>query len=177
MLRDPTDGSTPGLPVHHQLPEFTQTHVHGVGDAIQPSHPLSSPSPPTFNLSQHQGLFKSQFFTSGGQCWNFSFSIMWCPHGVFPRDSICAWKVDPGSPHCDPASLRGAQRPVTVWMDGAPGPGAPRCDLSLRTTERSPLHLAQRHSQWRARDISCPSPPYTDARSVEGTWSKLSLST
>ena len=55
-LCDPMDGSTPGLPVHHQLPEFTQTHVHWVGDAIQPSHPLSSPSP-TFNLSQHQGLF------------------------------------------------------------------------------------------------------------------------
>ena len=47
------------LPVHHQLPEFTQTHVHWVSDAIQPSHPLLSPSPPTFNLSQHQGLFKS----------------------------------------------------------------------------------------------------------------------
>ena len=50
--------STPGLPVHHQLPEFTQTHVHWVSDAIQPSHPLSFPSPPTFNLSQHQGLFQ-----------------------------------------------------------------------------------------------------------------------
>ena len=50
--------STPGLPVHHQLLEFTQTHVHCVGDAIQPSHPLSSPSPPALNLSQHQGLFK-----------------------------------------------------------------------------------------------------------------------
>ena len=50
--------STPGLPVHHQLLELTQTHVHWVGDAIQPSHPLSSPSPPAFNLSQHQGLFK-----------------------------------------------------------------------------------------------------------------------
>ena len=50
--------STPGLPVHHQLPEFTQTHVHRVSDAIQPSHPLSSPSPPAFNLSQHQGLFQ-----------------------------------------------------------------------------------------------------------------------
>ena len=57
-LCDPMDCSTPGLPVHHQLPEFPQTHVHWVGDAIQPSHPLSSPSPPTFNLSQHQGLFK-----------------------------------------------------------------------------------------------------------------------
>ena len=50
--------NTPGLPVHHQLPESIQTHVHRVNDAIQPSHPLSSPSPPTFNLSQHQGLFK-----------------------------------------------------------------------------------------------------------------------
>ena len=50
--------STPGLPVHHQLPEFTRTHVHRVSNAIQPSHPLSSPSPPALNLSQHQGLFK-----------------------------------------------------------------------------------------------------------------------
>ena len=49
---------TMGLPVHHQLPEFTQTHIHWVSDAIQPSHSLSSPSPPTFNLSQHQGLFQ-----------------------------------------------------------------------------------------------------------------------
>ena len=57
-LCDPMNRSTPGLPVHHQLPEFTQTHVHRVGDAIQPFHPLSSPSPPAFNLSQHQGLFK-----------------------------------------------------------------------------------------------------------------------
>ena len=52
------DCSTPGLPVHHQLLEFTQTHVHRVGDAIQPSHPLSSPSPPAFHLSQHKGLFR-----------------------------------------------------------------------------------------------------------------------
>ena len=50
--------STPGLPVHHQLPEFTQTHIHWVSDAIQPSHPLLSPSPPTFNLFQHQGLLQ-----------------------------------------------------------------------------------------------------------------------
>jgi len=57
-LCDPMDCSTPGLPVHHQLLEFTQIHVHRIGDAIQPSHPLSSPSPPTFNLSQHQGLLQ-----------------------------------------------------------------------------------------------------------------------
>ena len=56
---DPMDCSTPGLPVHHQLPELTQTHVYRVGDAIQPSRPLSSPSPPAFHLSQHQGLFQT----------------------------------------------------------------------------------------------------------------------
>ena len=57
-LCDPVNCSMPGLPVHHQLPEFTQTHVHWVGDAIQPSHPLSFLSPPALNLSQHQCLFK-----------------------------------------------------------------------------------------------------------------------
>ena len=55
---DPMNRSTSGLPVHHQLPEFTQTHVHRASDAIQPSHPLSSPSPPAPNPSQHQGLFQ-----------------------------------------------------------------------------------------------------------------------
>ena len=57
-LSDPMDCSTPGFPVHHQLPEFTQIHVHRVGDTIQPFHPLSSPFSPTLNLSQHQGLFQ-----------------------------------------------------------------------------------------------------------------------
>ena len=58
ILCDPMNCSTPGLPVHHQLPEFTQTHVHWVSDAIQPSHPLSSPSPPAPNPAQHQSLFQ-----------------------------------------------------------------------------------------------------------------------
>ena len=57
-LCDPMNCSTPGLPVHHQLPEFTQTHIHRVSDAIQPSYPLSSPSPPAPNPSQHQSLFQ-----------------------------------------------------------------------------------------------------------------------
>ena len=57
-LCDPVNRSTPGLPVHHQLPKFTQTHVHRVSDAIQPSHTLSSPSPPAPNPSQHQSLFQ-----------------------------------------------------------------------------------------------------------------------
>ena len=57
-LGDPMNRSTPGLPVHYQLSEFTQTHIHRVSDAIQPSHPLSSPSPPALNPSQHQSLFQ-----------------------------------------------------------------------------------------------------------------------
>ena len=62
------DYSTTGFPVHHQLPELAQTQVHQVGDTIQPSHPLSSPSPPAFNLSQPSGSYQvSQVFTSGGQ--------------------------------------------------------------------------------------------------------------
>ena len=70
------DCSTPGLPVHHQLLQFTQTHIHGVGDAIQPSHPLSYPSPPAFKLSQHQGLFN--WVSSSHQWpkyWSFSFNM------------------------------------------------------------------------------------------------------
>ena len=58
VVPDSLDCSTPGFPVHHQLPELTQTHVHRVGDAIQPSHPLSPPSLPAFSLSQHRGLFQ-----------------------------------------------------------------------------------------------------------------------
>ena len=67
-LYDPMDCSMPGFPVLHHLPEFAQTHVHRVSGAIQPSHPLLSPSPPAFNHSQHQGFFPvSRLFTSGGQ--------------------------------------------------------------------------------------------------------------
>ena len=75
-LCDPMDCSTPGFPVHHQLPEFAQTHVLQVGGAIQLSHPLLSTSPPAFNLSQHQGLF--QGVSSSNQVakdWSFRFSI------------------------------------------------------------------------------------------------------
>ena len=75
-LCDPMDCSTPGLPVHRQLLEFTQTHVHRVSDASQPSHPLSSPSPPAFNLSQHQGLFnESVLHIRWPKYWSVSFSI------------------------------------------------------------------------------------------------------
>ena len=76
-LCNPMDYSTPDFPAHHQLPELTQTHVHRVGDVIQPSHLLSSPSPPTFNLSQHHVFFPmSQFLHIRWlKYWSFSFSI------------------------------------------------------------------------------------------------------
>ena len=76
-LCDPMNHSTPGLPVHHQLPEFTQTQVHQIGDTIQPSHPLSSPSPPAPNASQHQGLFsnESALLIRWPKYWSFSFNI------------------------------------------------------------------------------------------------------
>ena len=73
----PMNRSTPGLPVHHQLLEFTQTHVHRVCDAIQPSHPLSAPSPPAPNPSQHQSLFnESTLCMRWPKYWSFSFSII-----------------------------------------------------------------------------------------------------
>ena len=76
-LCDPMNRSTPGLPVHHQLPEFTQTHVHRVSDAIQPSHPLLSPSPLAPNPSQHQSLSsESTLRVRWPKYWSFSFSII-----------------------------------------------------------------------------------------------------
>ena len=81
-LCKPMDCSTPGLPIHHQLPEFTQTHVHRVGDAIQPSHPLSSPFSPAPNPSQHQSFPVSQFFAWG------SHSIgVWTSTSVLPMNT------------------------------------------------------------------------------------------
>ena len=74
---DPMNHSTPGLPVHHQLLEFTQTHVHRVSDATQPFHPLSSPSPPAPNPSQHQGFCnESALHMRWPKYWSFSFSLI-----------------------------------------------------------------------------------------------------
>ena len=82
-LCDPMNHSTPGLPVHHQLPEFTQTHVHRVGDAIQPSHPLSSPSPPAPQALPASGSFPmSQLFAWGSQSIGVSASA-----SVLPMDT------------------------------------------------------------------------------------------
>ena len=86
------DCSMPGLPGHHQLPELVQTHVHRIGDAIQPSHPLLSPSPPAFNLSQHQGLFKwvSSSHQMVKKYWSSSFSIS--PSNEYSR--LISFRID-----------------------------------------------------------------------------------
>ena len=95
--------STPGLPVHHQLPKSTQTNVHRVGDAIQPSHPLSSPSPPALNLSQHQGLFKwvsSTHQVAKGLEFQFQHqSFQWTSRTALLQDGLV------GSP-CSPGTLK-----------------------------------------------------------------------
>ena len=114
-LCDPMNHSTPGLGIHHQLLEFTQTHVHQVGDAIQPSHPLSSPSP-ALNLSQHQGLF--QLFSSGGQSIGVSASTSvlpmntqdWSPLGWTGWISIRVFKIKVGKLSWD------FHRILTVWL-------------------------------------------------------------
>ena len=92
-LYDPMNQSMPGLPVHHQLPEFTQTHVHWVSDAIQPSCPLSSASPPAFNLSQHQGLFKWPWMALHIR-WpkNWSFSLNICLSNEHP--GLISFRMD-----------------------------------------------------------------------------------
>ena len=87
----PMDYSTPGFPVHHQLLELAQTHVHWVGEAIQPSRPLSSPSLPAFNLSQHQGLFKwVSSLNQMAKDWSFSFSIS--PSNVYSE--LISFRID-----------------------------------------------------------------------------------
>ena len=93
-LCNPMNRSTPVLPVHHQLLEFTQTHIHRVGDAIQPSHPLSSPSPPAPNPSQHQSFPMSQLFTWGGQ-----------------STGVSAFSIIPSKEHPGPISFR------MDWLD------------------------------------------------------------
>ena len=89
-LCDPMSRSTPGLPVHHQLPEFTKTHFHRVSDAIQPSHPLSSPFAPALNPSQHQSLFQWGLFQ-----WVFSLRMRWPKYWSFSF-SIIPSKEIPG---------------------------------------------------------------------------------
>ena len=107
-LCNPINRSTPGLPVHHQLLESTQTHVHWVGDAIQPSHPLSSLSPPALNLYQHQGLFK--WINSPHQVakyWSFSFNIS----PTNEHTGLISFRID----WLDPLAVQGTRKSLLQY--------------------------------------------------------------
>ena len=92
-LCDPRDCSTLGFPVHYQMPELTQTHVHQVSDAIQPFHPLLSPSPPTFSLSQHQSLLnESVLHIRWPKYWSFSFSFTISPSNEY--SGLISFRID-----------------------------------------------------------------------------------
>ena len=109
---DSMDQSMPGFPVHHQFPEPTQTHVHRASDAIQPSHPLLSPSPPTFSLSQYQGLF--QWVNSSHQVaevFEFQFQHQSC-QWIFRTDFLYDGLV--GSP-CGPRGSHHSSKPSILW--------------------------------------------------------------
>ena len=118
-LCNPMNRSTPGLPVHHHLPEFTQTHVHRVCDAIQPSYPLLSPSPPAPNPSQHQSLSsESTLHMRWPKYWSFSFSII--PSKEHP--GLISFRMD--------------------WLDLLAAQGTLRSFLQHRSSETSILHCS-----------------------------------
>ena len=123
-LCDPMDCSTPGFPVHHQLPELTQTHVHGVGDAIQPSHPLSAPSPSAFNLSQHQDL--SQWVSSLHHVAKVTFYKCKRGRATAKLDALCDYSFYSG---CVPSSF--SVPTVQPCMVGSLHLQTPLCHQSL----------------------------------------------
>ena len=127
-LCGPMNHSSPGLPVHHQLPEFTQTHAHQVGDAIQPSNPLESPSPSAPSSSQHQGLFNvSTLRMRWPKFWSFSFSIS--PSNEHPNKCL---------PH--------SNSPTAKWKQTLlPNHQAL---LLLKIYSARNTHIAQKYTNW-----------------------------
>ena len=152
-LCDPMNHSTPGLPVHHQLPESTQTHVHRVGDAIQPSHPLSSPSLPAPNPSQHHSSNESTLRMRWPKCWSFSFSVI-------PSKEISGL-----------FSFRMDWLDLPVVQFSSVAQSCPTlCDPMNRSTPGPPVHhqlpkFTQTHVHWHSdaiqpsHPLSSPSPP------------------
>ena len=138
-LCDPMNSSMPGLPVHHKLPEFTQTHAHWVGDAIQPSHLLSSPSPPAPNPSQHQGLF--QWVNSShevAKVLEFKLqhqSLQWTPRTYLLQDGLV------GSP-CSPRDSQ----------ESSPTPQFKSINFSVLSFLHSPT-LTSIHDRWKNHSL------------------------
>ena len=142
-LCNPMNCSLPGLPVHHQLPDFTQTHVHRVGDAIQPSHPLSSLSPPAPNPSQHQSFPMSQLFTTGGQILRFQLqhqSFQWTPRTDRLSDGLV------GSP-CSPRDSQ----------ESSPTPHFKSINSLVLSLFHSPT-LTSIHDHWKNHSLDYCSP-------------------
>ena len=137
-LCDPTSCSTPGLPVHHQLPEFTQTHIHRVGDAIQPPYPLSSPSPPALNPSEHQSFSMSQLFAWGGHSTGVSALASFLPkksQGWSPSDGLV------GSP-CSPRDSQ----------ESSPTPQFKSINSSVINFLHSPTPISI-HDHWKSQSL------------------------
>ena len=127
--------STPGLPVHHQLPEFTQTHVHRISDAIQPSHPLSSPSPPAPNPSQDQSPFQEDLVLAKKKKKRFSQRNQWGLMGSRTRKRM---------------------KPVWVWYHASHGEGS----YSLFSQGTWDISCASNVPQTKARELGFHSPPF-----------------
>ena len=127
------DCSTPGFPVHHQHPELAQTHVHQVGDAIQPSHPLSSPSLLAFNLSQHQGLFQYGLCIKWPKYWSFSFSSS--PSNEYSW--LISFRIDNAAMKMC-AHISWGHRGLTSPFSSYKRLGHPQILVSLEVLEQSP---------------------------------------
>ena len=143
-LCDPMNRSTPGLPVHHHHPDFPQTHVHQVGDAIQPSHPLSPPSSPAFNLSQHQGLFQ---WVSSSHQFESTLEFMQMHSSLTQEDAEKAvW-----------AAAIGLSSSLILWQPEPTSKPAWGLAESLRVPSSPfhPLHVSP--SQTRPRTLKCGS--------------------
>ena len=137
-LCDPVNCSIPGLPVHHQLPEFTQTHVRRVCDAIQPSHPLSSPFPPALNPSQHQSFPMSHLFAWGGQSNGVSALASFLPKNTQDWSPL-QWMV--GSP-CSPRDSQ----------ESSPTPQFKSINSSVLSFLHSPT-LTSIHDHWKNHSL------------------------
>ena len=165
--------STPGLPVHHQLPDFTQTHVHRVSDATQPSHPLSPPSSPAPNPSQHQGLFQWVNYSSSllKWCWNetlvykavYSLPFHYSGFLRVPPLPLINQSLSPST--FTTVEILSVTQDVSMPLISVPR--NPRCTDSGLNLQRNPVGT---HRYWHLRSLSLPMSEHRSAVSVLVWW-------